>query len=250
MMVMMVMIMIKVIVKMMMAIMLTRWHKNVLMRLKVAKNICVLSKLSQIQLQMTLPIWLLHPDDKSLTEKTSVTGTPKILVSNVKIGVEASSPRKFGRRVWFCCSFLTIEKTDFDPCDRFEKKVWHPLPIWHQTVSDHFDAPAWYRFRTCQIYHMVPSVQLPHFFLFGLNCGNCRFRAKYAEMAGPWRDWGRLRLTKNGGGRNNSICGNLPLEHPPPIWVVPVHQDDDQEDDDDDHHHHHHDYNDDHDDWE
>ena len=70
------------------------------------------------------------------------------------------------------------------------------------------------------------------FFLFGLNCGNCRFRAKYAEMAGPWRDWGRLRLTKNGGGRNNSICGNLPLEHPPPIWVVPGHQDDDQEDDD------------------
>ena len=35
------------------------------------------------------------------------------------------------------------------------------------------------------------------------------------------RDWGRLRLTKNGGGRNNSICGNLPSdEHPPFGWSL------------------------------
>ena len=49
-------------------------------------------------------------------------------------------------------------------------------------------------------------------------------------MAGGWRDWARLRLTKNGAGRNNSICGNLPLGHlgvhPPNIWVVADYQDD------------------------
>ena len=46
------------------------------------------------------------------------------------------------------------------------------------------------------------------------------------------RDWGRLRLTKNGGGRNNSICGNLPSdEHPPAIWVVADDQDDHKDDD-------------------
>ena len=74
-------------------------------------------------------------------------------------------------------------------------------------------------------------------------------------MAGGWRDWARLRLTKNGAGRNNSICGNLPLGHlgvhPPNIWVVADYQDDhhlgydehgyqddrkdDQTNDDDDH---------------
>ena len=45
------------------------------------------------------------------------------------------------------------------------------------------------------------------------------------------RDWGRLRLTKNGGGRNNSICGNLPSdEHPPASWVVADDQDDHKDD--------------------
>ena len=69
-------------------------------------------------------------------------------------------------------------------------------------------------------------------------------------MAGGWRDWARLRLTKNGAGQNNSICGNLPLGHlgvhPPNIWVVADYQDDyhlsdqkdekrgDQDDDQDD----------------
>ena len=99
-------------------------------------------------------------------------------------------------------------------------------------VSDHFDAQAWYRFRTCQIHRIGFTVFNFRVFFSDRNCGNRRFRAKYAEMAGRWRDWGRLRLTKNGGGRNNSICGNLPLGlafvHPPSIWVVrvPPHRDD------------------------
>ena len=42
---------------------------------------------------------------------------------------------------------------DFGPSDRFEKgSNVHTWSIWHQTVSDHFDAQAWYRLRRCQIY--------------------------------------------------------------------------------------------------